>query len=153
MMFRSRVKMPKQKRIISILAITLFSLLIVGVFFLSLDTAAQAGWWNDGWGYRVGVPVTNNTTAENNVYISFESGDAIDTSDLTKFQSDCGDLRFTTSGGVELPYYLASGCGTSTTVVHVNFDTFPAGDMVIYYYYGNASVENGSEASDFSTEA
>jgi hypothetical protein len=88
------------------------------------------------------------------IYVTYSvvSG-GIDTSDTTKFQSDCGDLRFTDQGGNLLPYYIVSGCGTANTIVHINFDTFPAGAQSIYYYYGNPSAPNGFSSSGFSTLA
>jgi hypothetical protein len=110
---------------------------------------AKAGWWNEGWMHRKAIPVTNNIAEQNNVYISLTT----DTSDTSKFQADCGDIRFTNTHGGQLPYYLASGCGTANTVIHVNFDVFPAGASTIYMYYGNPSAPNGFSVSDFATEA
>ncbi|MCA9390188.1 DUF2341 domain-containing protein, partial [candidate division WWE3 bacterium] len=144
---------PTRRRILSVLAMVGSSLLMVGLVFLSLNNEASAGWWNEGWQYRIAIPVSNNTTEESDVYINFTGGDAFDTSDSSKFQTDCGDMRFTNAGGNILPHYIVSGCGTSSTVVHVHFGTFPAGDMTIYLYYGNSSAEDGGEGSDFSTEA
>ena len=109
----------------------------------------QAAWWNDSWMYRKSIAVTNNTTAQSNVYISL----TLDTSDTTKFQADCGDLRFTNLSGDLMQYYVVSGCGTVSTVVHTLFDAFPAGAQTIYYYYGNASAADGFSASDFATPA
>lgn len=109
----------------------------------------EAGWFNDNWLYRKSIQVNNNTSEETDVYISV----TIDTSDADKFQDDCGDIRFTKTNGQQLDYYVSSGCGTASTVIHVNFDTLPAGDQTLYYYYGNPSASDGFSASDFSTEA
>lgn len=114
---------------------------------------SDAAWWNDNWAYRKSIAITNNASEETNVYINLTGASAIDTSTAGRFQADCGDLRFTKQNGELLKYYIVSGCGTATTVVHVSFQTFPAGAQTIYYYYGNSSAANGFSPSDFSTEA
>ena len=135
-----------KKLILITLAILLF---VAGHFAFQKPKTIAADWFDDSWLYRKAIPVTNNTTAESDVYISA----TIDTSDTTKFQADCGDLRWTEYGGDILPYYIVSGCGTATTVVHINFATFPADAQTIYYYYGNSAAENGFVSADFSTVA
>jgi hypothetical protein len=110
---------------------------------------AKADWWNDDWFFRKAIQITNNTTAENNVYITL----TLDTSDITKFQTDCGDIRFIQSNGNSLPYFIVSGCGTSATLIHANFEVFNAGTQNINFYYGNQVADNGFVDSDFSAEA
>lgn len=106
---------------------------------------AEAAWWNPSWQYRQSIAVTNNTSEQTNVYISV----SLDTSNTSKFQADCGDLRFTKQNGQLLPYYVASGCGTASTSVHVQLDTFPAGAQTFYAYYGNSSAADGFSSADF----
>ncbi len=137
-----------RRLITAILLIAVFSLAYL-IFFDKNINIAEASWWNDSWHYRKSIQVSNNTTEETNVYISL----TIDTSATSTIQSDCGDLRFTKASGKLLSYYLVSGCETATTTIHVNFETFEAGEQAIYYYYGNESAENGFSASDFTTEA
>ena len=127
-------------------------LLAIGCFvFFQKPQQVEAGWFDDSWLYRKSVAVTNNTSAESNVYIIA----TIDTSDTTRFQADCGDLRWTDCNGNILPHYIVSapGCGDASTVVHIEFESFPAGAQTIYYYYGNPSASNGFEAADFATVA
>ena len=93
--------------------------------------------------------MTNNTTAQTNVYIAL----TLDTSDTTKFQATCGDLRFTDATGNLQNYFIVSGCGTASTSVHVNLQTFPAGVQTIFAYYGNPTAPNGASSSDFATQA
>lgn len=116
---------------------------------VSQPQQTEAAWWNDAWHYRQRVDVTNNTSEEANVYIAL----TLDTSDTTKFQANCGDLRFTKQNGQLLQYYLVSGCGTASTSIHVQFDTFPAGAQSVYAYYGDAAAADGFASADFSTEA
>ncbi len=132
----------------------------IALIMLYKPGGAEAEWWNDSWMYRKKILVTNNTTAENNVYIAFDGAGGrpyLDTSASGKFQVDCGDIRFTKQNGELLPYYINPyinlGCGTSYTDIDVFFDTFPAGTQVIYMYYGNSSAPNGFNSSGFATEA
>ena len=118
------------------------------LFFGGKD--ALAAWFDESWAFRRRIPVTNNTTAETNVYITIAN---VDTSDTSRFQADCGDIRFTKENGQLLDYYIVSGCGTATTTLHVQFDTLIAGVQDIYMYYGNPSAANGFTSSDFSTQA
>src|SRR3989344_7377721 len=128
-----------------------FAVVIAGAALLLFNqSTTEAAWWDSTWQYRKAITVTNNTSAENNVYVTLSS---YDTSDTSRYQLDCGDIRFTTEGGEMLKYYVVSGCGSSSTTIHIQFSTFPAGSQVIYLYYGNPSASNSFEASDFSTAA
>jgi len=129
------------RRIIASVLIALF--IVAPVSFLFTRHKAEAAWFDENWYYRKAVPITNNASEETNVYVSL----TLDTSDTAKFQADCGDLRFTKYNGELLPYYVASGCGTAITSVYVAFDTFPAGQQTIYFYYGNPNAPNGFESA------
>lgn len=134
------------------LLIITISTLVLGALALyvlsrSGDNLAQAAWWNDDWSYRNAVPITSHTAAENNVYIS------VTVDSTSNFQADCGDMRWTNQAGEQLPYYIVSGCGGASTVVHVFLATFPAGAQTVYYYYGNPTAINGFSSADFSSEA
>jgi len=109
-------------------------------------------WYNASWQYRKSIAVTNNVSSENNVYISFDAGDVLDTSAAGKFQGDCGDIRFTTETGTVLPYAINSGCGTSSTDIDVFFSSFPAGAQTIYMYYGNSAATDGFSSPTLGTE-
>jgi uncharacterized protein (TIGR02145 family) len=135
------------RRIVSSILIVLF--VITPIFNILFVPKTQAAWWNDQWLYRKSIAVTNNTTAQTNVYISL----TVDTSDTTRFQPDCGDVRFTDTTGNLQDYFIVSGCGTASTSVHVNLQTFPSGLQNIFYYYGNPTAPNGFSSTDFSTQA
>ncbi|MFC1678136.1 DUF2341 domain-containing protein, partial [Patescibacteria group bacterium] len=127
-------------------------LLVIGAywFYNTPPEEAVAGWWNDQWTYRRAIPVTNDGSAQTNVFIELD----IDTkTGSTSMQADCGDFRFLTQKGEILDYYIVSGCRTSSNIIHVNFTTFPAGAQAIYFYYGNPSAENGFSSADFDPEA
>lgn len=136
------------RRIVSSLVIA--GLLLSSFWFLLLrPQPVEAGWFDQDWLYRRAIVITNNTTAETDVYVTV----SIDTSDTGKNQGDCGDLRFTKLDGTLLKYFVSSGCGTGSTSVNVLFDTLIAGAQTLYSYYGNPSATNGFEGTDFSTVA
>ena len=103
---------------------------------------------DDAWGFRKAIGIPSHTTLETNVYITVPTFDATDTS---KFQADCGDLRFTKQNGEQLPYYVVDCDATAN--IHVLFDTLPAGASTYYLYYGNPSAQNGFSSADFATAA
>ncbi len=139
----------KKLRLRTYIALGLIAVMLP-IAFLTLyhPGESEAAWWNESWQYRKRIPITAHAAEETNVYISITNYNA---SDTTRYQADCGDMRFTKQNGELLPYYVAN-CGVATTI-HVNFDVFPAGAQDIYVYYGNPSAENGFSNSDFSTEA
>ncbi|MFA6005573.1 MAG: DUF2341 domain-containing protein [Patescibacteria group bacterium] len=137
--------------VVALSAVVLFVTLLLYLYFSA--KSARAAWFDDSWRYRVEIPISAHTAAENNVYLSLTGADGIDTTDTTKFQPDCGDIRFMDSNGNLLPYFLTTACGLSQTGFHVLFNEFPSGTQTIYYYYGNASVPNGFSSQDFTSPA
>src|SRR3989344_5369888 len=122
---------------------------LIGAVFLRLTTPkVEAGWFDDSWEYRKGVSIASHTSAENNVYVTVPAFDATDTS---RFQSDCGNLRFTDQNGKSLQYF-AVDCD-ATANVNVLFDTLPAGSSNYYMYYGNLNASDGFASADFTTAA
>lgn len=139
---------PHKKILLSICAIIIF--VIAGFVIFNKTKETKAAWWNESWQFRQSIQVTNNIGTQNNVYISV----TLNTNTAsTSMQTDCGDFRFTRENGELLPYYIVSGCRTTTNVIHINFPIFDAGLQAIYFYYGNPSAENGFAASDFAIEA
>jgi len=139
----------KRKPILPLVAFLVILVLAPAAYLLSrFPRQTEAAWWDESWQYRKAISIPSHTTTENNVYVTVPAFDATDT---TKFQADCGDLRFTKQNGELLPYYVVD-CD-STANVHVQFDTLPAGASTYYLYYGNPSAPNGTEAADFATAA
>jgi hypothetical protein len=147
-----RVQILNQRLHIKLIAILLLACCI-GSYLYYAARGVSAAWFDDGWRYRVAVPISAHTAAENNVYLALTGTNGIDTTDTTKFQTDCGDIRFTDAGGNILPYYLTTACGLAQTGFHVFFSSFPAGAQTIYYYYGNPTASNGFASADFATAA
>lgn len=128
-------------------------LVVLFAYLYFLNTKAKASWFDDAWRYRVAVPISAHTTAETNVYITLSGADGINTTDTTKFQTDCGDIRFVNEAGDLLSYYLTTACGLAQTGFQVYFDSFPAGAQTIYYYYGNPSASNGFSGASMGAAA
>jgi len=145
------MRTQKRKKIAQriIAGVLLILMVSMGMFFNARKT--QAYWFDDNWAFRKAINITGHTTSENNVYLNLTGGSALDSQGASK--ANCGDIRFTDVNGKVLPYFIVSGCKTASTVVHVFFDTFPAGAQTIYYYYGNPSARDGFSRSDFSTAA
>ncbi len=134
-----------------ILAITLpVVLILIPLVFFSLRQAplSQAAWFDANWAYRKRVNIPSHSSLESSVYVSVPSFDATDS---TKFQADCGDLRFTKENGQLLKFYVVDCDATAN--IHVLFDSLPAGESNYYMYYGNPTIANGFESADFSSAA
>lgn len=147
-------KLPtKFQKGISVLLLITILLTLLPPFspFWNSTPKAEAAWFDDSWSYRKSIAITAHTAQETNKYISV----TIDTAALTtdKLQADCDDIRFTKYNGEVLPYYIVSGCDTATTIIHINFDVFPAGAQTIYFYYGNPAARAGKSGADFAGEA
>lgn len=129
--------------------------ILVPIVYLTLRNinSAQAAWFDEEWAYRKKIIITKTVASQNNVYIAFNDADVLDTSATGSFQEDCADIRFVKENGDILPYYINSGCGTSSTDIDVLFDSIVLGNNTIYMYYGNPSAEIGFENTGFSTEA
>lgn len=128
--------------------VVLTVLLPAAIFSLYKPREGEAAWFDDAWAYRKPVTIPSHTTEENNVYVTVPEFNATDTS---RFQADCGDLRFTKQNGELLPYFVVDCDATAT--VHVLFDVLPAGASTYYMYYGNPGAPDGFVANDFSTAA
>ena len=135
--FLKRIFQSKKAKTLA-LAILLV-IIILPIYFWLSGRSTEASWWDEKWAFRKSIQLTNSGAVQTNVYVAL----TVDTSDTTKFQADCGDLRFTKNDGKVMPYLIVSGCGTANTSVYVSFETFPAGEQAIWEYYGNPGAENG----------
>src|SRR3990172_6653919 len=96
---------------------SLFIFLLIGLVLARLTASpAQAAWFDDSWEYRKVINIPSHTSTENNVYVTVPAFDATDTA---RYQSDCGNLRFTDSGGKLLQYYVVDCDATAN--IHAFF--------------------------------
>ncbi len=105
----------------------------------------EAAWFDDSWGYRQIITLTNNgsTQTDYQVQVVVGTGDLIAAG---KMQSDCNDLRFTDLSGKVLSYwteYCRSGAGKNSSV-WVTIPTLTTTPAPIYMYYGNPSAATAS---------
>src|SRR5690606_34884340 len=104
--------------------------------YLSRPQDARAGWWNDHFGHRQKISVTNSSGESKT---DFQLKLELDTESLISaghLQSDCDDMRFTDVSGKELPYWLEPNtCNTSETIIFVKVETIPTTGADVYWYY------------------
>lgn len=124
---------------------------VVPVSFLLFHKKIQAAWFDENWHYRKAVAVTNSGSAETDFQVSF----TLDTTDTTKFKSDCSDIRVTDSNGDILGHWIEEnnpGCGNAATKIWTKIPSLPAGASTVYVYYGNplaANTGDGDKVFDF----
>jgi len=149
------VKKLSKNLLITYLVVFIALSSITGLFLFNpwSTKETQAAWFNDNWSYRKIIPITANTGIDTASYVAVTLTNTNTLVSDGQLQSDCGDMRFTKFGGEILPYYISSGCNSASTVVHVYFDTLPAGASDFYFYYGNPSAVDGFSATAFSTPA
>ncbi|MBI5044846.1 MAG: DUF2341 domain-containing protein [Candidatus Levybacteria bacterium] len=130
-------------------------ILVFGIWIVTgllVPDQTKAAWFDSNWLYRQQITVTvpSNGSSINNL----ETLLTINTSTLIandKLRSSCQDLRFLSQSGKVLPYYIDSGCNTTTTKVWILVDKVPAGttSYSLYMYYGNSSATSKSDQSKF----
>jgi len=109
-------------------------------------------------------PITINNTSNTSTLTGYQVLVTVDTSSLiaaSKMKSDCGDIRFTDVSAAynsgtwtnNFPYWIESGCNTSTTKIWVKVNSIAASsNKTIYMYYGNTSavgISNGDNVFEF----
>ncbi|MDY6778021.1 MAG: DUF2341 domain-containing protein, partial [Candidatus Nanohaloarchaea archaeon] len=106
--------------------------------------SSGAAWWDQSWEYRKPIDVTEQSGRD---LTDYQVKVVVDTSS-SKFQSDCGDIRFVDSDdSTTLEYWIKEGCGTSTTTIWVKVPTLAASSTeTIYMYYGNSGASSVSNA-------
>ncbi len=111
--------------------------------------SASAAWFDEGWAYRKAVTVT--VTSSSSDITNLETLITADTSASGRFQSSCQDLRFTNTNGKLLPYYIDSGCTTSSTKIWIMLDLVPKNTTTytLYMYYGNPTASAASDSTKF----
>ncbi len=133
-----------------IVSIAIFSTGLIYLFNPFSTKQADAAWFNDNWAFRKTLTFNHNATVSSPTKVIFD----IDTTAApTDFQSDCGDVRFTSPNGDILPYYYDSAggaCDTSSTDFYVLIPSIINGSNYIYMYYGNPSVVDGTRSANFS---
>jgi hypothetical protein len=142
---------------VAALLIVLAGIFAIYFFFIRQSREAEA-WHETGWLYRRGVPILNSGSALEDYQVAI----TMDTSALInvgKMQSDCGDIRFASRTGKELPYWMEfdntsanSYCNSTSTKFWVRVDDIPYSASstypTIYAYYGNPNAEDGQNGDE-----
>lgn len=145
-------KLDKRKRIYVQLAVGAILIIFIplAIMTLSRPQKAEAGWFDDNWAYRKAVDITS-ATALTDFQVSF----TLDTTDQTRVQADCDDIRITDANGKLLPYWVEAGnpgCDNAATKIWVKVPSVYTTGTTLYVYYGNPSAQayqNGDDAFEF----
>ncbi|MFA5828849.1 MAG: DUF2341 domain-containing protein [Candidatus Shapirobacteria bacterium] len=105
------------------------------------------------WEYRRPIAITNASGGD---LTDFQVSFTLDTTDSTRFQPDCDDIRITDSSGITiLPHWIEEnnpGCGNASTKIWTKVPSIPTAGTTIYVYYGNpiaSSSQNGTSVFEF----
>jgi site-specific recombinase XerD len=102
-----------------------------------------------GWIHRKSITISNGSGG---TLTSYQTRIEVNTATLVsqgKMQSDCGDMRFTESDGTtSVPFWIETGCNTTTTVVWLKPASLASGSNTVYMYYDNSYASDGQSGSD-----
>jgi hypothetical protein len=127
------------------LAILFFVMIPIIFFTLKYARSTVAAWFDEAWGYRQTVAISNSGSATTNQYIKT----TLDTQALIsagKMQSNCNDIRVTNISGKILSHFIdgnaSYACNTTTTSIYILVDSIPSTGTNVLIYYGNPSAPN-----------
>ena len=121
---------------------------ILGValaFTLLLTTPALA-WWNTDWKYRRPIIIqSENALIDYPILIELNSTNF----DFSKANSDGSDIRFVDEDdATKLSYWIEEwNTSSESAKIWVKVPSIPAGEKIIYLYYGNPSAVSESNLS------
>lgn len=150
------MRLIRQIRPIRLILFFLSALLVAGalVFIFSyFSKPASASWFDESWLYRQAITVTVSSSSSDisnlETLITVANTNTLVTNG--KLQSSCQDLRFTSTSGKLLPYYIDSGCNSASTKIWVEADLVPKNTTTytMYMYYGNATATSKSDSVKF----
>jgi len=101
-----------------------------------------------GWKYRIPITIDHSSGTED--LSDYQILVTLDTSSIIsagKMKNGCGDIRFTDSDGKTLlPYWLESGCNSTSTRIWIRIPSIPkSSTKTIYLYYGNPYATSESK--------
>jgi len=144
---------PKKRRALTGIALLVLLITIpLSIYILRHAGISEAAWFNDNWGYRKSIAVSNSSGGT----LSNFQVKILDNKDLSvditagKIKSDLGDLRFTDINGKLLPYWIEDTTASSVDA-WVLIPTIPTSGATIYMYYGNPSAVNTNNIKGMTT--
>lgn len=134
----------------SISVLLIFTTLFTGGGIIYLfgpwsNNKVEAAWFDDNWLYRTPIAITNGSGG---VLTDYQASFTINTTDTTKFQTSCQDIRVTDNSGKLLPYWIDEnnpGCANASTKIWVRIPSIPTSGFTLYVYYGNPSAAAASD--------
>lgn len=138
-----------KKRVLVFDAVVILVLIPLLIFLLKHAGITQAAWFNEDWGYRQRVDITNSGSAQTDFQVSFTlNTDSL--FDNGKLRSDCNDIRVTDVNGKLLPYWIeqmATACGNGQTAqtIWVKVPSISTTGDTLYVYYGNPQAGSYSD--------
>ncbi|UYL64905.1 MAG: hypothetical protein EJNHJLOP_00016 [Methanophagales virus PBV082] len=118
----------------------------VAILISLLLTTPALAWWNIDWKYRRPITIqSENVLTGYQVPVELNSTNF----DFTKAKPDGSDIRFVDENDVtKLSYWIEEwNASAQTAKVWVNVSLIPAGEKVIYLYYGNPNTVSESNGS------
>jgi len=120
---------------------------------LSCVISYNGDWWDISWNHRMLI----NITAVDEVPYGYPLELTLNTEELISrgvLNPGCSDIRFVISmNETQLPYWIESGCNTTSTKVWVKLPAIPPGNYLeIYIYYDNplaSSTSDGKSVFEF----
>src|SRR3989339_1895939 len=114
-----------------------------------ISLVATSGWSASyaEWLYRQNISISNSGSTLTNYQIPV----IVNTQTLIsagKLQSSCQDLRFASSSGTALPYWVETGCNSTSTTVWVKVSSVASGSSTISMYYGRSGAAAGSSGTN-----
>lgn len=150
-LFPLRNLSPKKRRALTGIALIIIVVAIpLSIYILKHAGVTQAAWFDEKFGFRQRVDITNAGSAQTNyqVVITLNTSTLI-TAD--KMQSDCDDIRIVDLTGKLLPFWTetggSNGCNTTTTKIWTKVPSIPTSGKTVYIYYGNPSATVKSDIS------
>jgi len=117
---------------------------------ISVELEPDGSWYDPAWMYRKPVDVAGGSEplTDFQVQINLEGA----THDhFSQINAGGTDIRFTTQGGTEIPYWIESWDdtpGSEHAVLWVKVPYVPTTGTTIYLYYGNTAAEEASNGDD-----
>lgn len=102
----------------------------------------EYSWWNASWNMHQNISITNNNYSA--LIANYPVNITLNTSDSTKFNANCSDIRIAYNG-TEVDWYNSTNCGQDATVIHFRIQSAIEGnatDSVSYkLYYDNPTAD------------
>ncbi|MCR4330073.1 MAG: DUF2341 domain-containing protein [Candidatus Roizmanbacteria bacterium] len=134
--------LQQRERVFFLLAFAFFLIAAFAYFSMQKSNEVLAAWYDGAFQYRQRVNITNAGSAQTDYQVAI----TLDTATLItagKMQSNCADIRITSTNGKQLPYWIetgANGCNTAATAIWTKIPTLHTSGNTVYVYYGNSSA-------------